>query len=836
MRGPTAPPDSIAFAAWELRPAERRLLVDGSDAPVGGRAFDVLLALARRPGELVTKDELLAQAWPGLVVEENNISVQIAALRKLLGPKAIRTIAGSGYVLAAPATASAPARGAPGADAPPPGLLGRDADWQALHGRVGQAALVSLVGPGGVGKTTLARALLAAPAGPGPEGRHWIELAPERDGARLPGLVAKALGIELGSGQPLDELLSAMAPLRALVALDNCEHLHAKVAAFLRRALDAAPGVRWLVTSQRPLRVAGETVHRLEPLAVPAADAGLEAARSSSAAMLLCRCAQAADHRFALTAANVADVVDICRRLDGLPLAIEMAAARVATLGLQAVRQRLGQRLRLLAGHGAAHQRQHALRSAFDWSHGLLAPTEQRVFRRLQPFLGGFTAAMALAVVADPGDAEPLDEWQVLDALGALVEQSLLQRSADEPPRFHLLESARDYAHERLAEAGEASTVLRRHAEAVAVAMAPAFDDAERLRDDEWLRRYAPERFNVSAALNWAIAAREPELLARGVSALAQIDAFIGGRAEIVHLPLPLDVLMQAPPAARGEACLFASWCHYTDGNRETGAWMAQQAVADLQALGHAAGTYRALAQLIRLYESRPGTLALAQQAWQQWQALDPRGLPLRTRLFCAISAGLQYEAGRSATPLEELEDLARRAGFNGMAASCRAHIVDELLIERRFDEAVVQAERFLALGPMRPRTRARILMNQTLALVELGRIDEAFAAAGQAVRTHPGDTARVVDLLALAAARQGRAPEAAQMAGFCARVRRERDEKPDPAEARVIEQTWSLLAAQLRPARLEELVQMGAGMPQAEVLALALPAPELTPPRGAAA
>ena len=823
----------ICFPGWEVRPIERLLLVAGAPVAVGSRAFDVLLALIAGQGAAVRKSALLDAAWPGLVVEENNISVQVAALRKVLGAATISTVPGIGYRLStpvqdecdgsatAPRSAASPSLPAAAVARAAAGLLGRDEDLAWLLRRVGHVPLVSVVGTGGVGKTALARSLFASVPASGDD-LHWIDLAPLRDGRQIAPLLSKALGIELDEfAHARDEMFSALSHARALIAVDNCEHLRIDVADLIDEAIRRAPAVRWLVTSQVPLHVAGEVVYRLGPLPMPRGDCGVAEAATCGALELLRERVTAADRHFVLTDANIRTAVDLCRKLDGLPLAIEMAATRVANLGLERVHQQLGARLRLPSstrGHAARH---HTLRSTFDWSFGLLAHDEQTAFLCLQPFLGGVCDDLAQRMLV--GASAAADEWSAGELLGTLVDKSLLHRDGDAPGRFLMLESARDYAREVLEERGEMDQIRRLHAQAVAGWIGTAAEDAGRLGDHEWIERYEPERHNVRVALAWAGEKREPDLLALLVTALALIDTFVQSTSEVVRCDIPMEVLDRAAPGLRANACLETSWAHYMDGSREFGTELALRALDDFRATGDDAGVYRALAQLIRLYESRPDKLAEAREAWRSLQAIDERRVPLRSRLACAISAGFRYENTVTVKDLAELEQLALHAGFDALASVCRVQMTDRLLVEHRFEEALTVAEQALGHAELRPRARGFILTNQALALVRLDRESEARAPARQALRTLPSASYVLVDTFALAAARRGRFVDAAVMAGYGAKVRRDRDELPDPAEAEAIEETLSLLRTALSPGRLAELMQVGAAMDFDGVLAMAL-------------
>jgi len=504
----------------QIRSAERQLLIDGRAAKLGARAFDVLQALYERRDRLVTKNEVLELVWPGVVVEENNLQVQISTLSKLLGPAAIATIPGRGYQFTAGNLVDGPAldespkgprRDEPssaGATTPPvpgnlpdtlPALIGRDRDLATLRALLGQHRLLSIVGAAGIGKTVLAQAFAQRERAAFDDGVWLIELAPIGDPTLVVPTVADPLALQLGADAQAKDLAERLHGSHCLLVLDNCEHLLQAVAELAQALLRHAPGVRIVVTAQEPLKLADEQVHRLDALALPDSDA--PDAREAGAIALFEARARAADPRLVIDERNLTTVIDICRRLDGLPLAIELAAARVPLLGIDGLHARLGERLRLLtAGHRLALRRHQTLRAALEWSHGLLTPAEQAVFRRLGVFVGSFDLERAQQVAA----GDELDLWSVLDHLGALVDKSLVMAQPGEPPRYRLLESGRAHALEQLHLAGETEAAMERHLQA----MCGLFErgDAEhwRVPDDVLRDRYGADLGNLRAALDWA--------------------------------------------------------------------------------------------------------------------------------------------------------------------------------------------------------------------------------------------------------------------------------------------------------------------------------------------
>lgn len=823
-------PEAVCFEGWEIRPLQRILLVNGEPVRIGSRAFDLLLVLVQGQGRVVSKTELFEAAWPGLVVEENNLSVQVSSLRKLLGPQAIVNVSGIGYRLAAMPRPAVEVTAVPErtpASAGPP-LIGREHELQALAAQLGAVSLLNIVGTGGVGKTALARALVHGRDAEWPDGVHWIDLAAVARGSALLPVVARALGVLGGDEAGVrDDLLRSLAGLRALVVLDNCEHLLDEVGGLLLPLLQQAGGLRWLATSQQPIGLAGEVVHRLAPLDVAPADTDAAQRRACPAMALFGSLARASEVDFAHDDTALDLAVDICRALDGLPLALEMAAARVATLGLQGVHQQLNRRLSLRNGQRGAPARHHSLRDTYAWSYGLLTAAEQRLFRRLQPFQGGFSLALAQQIGVDGAVSvagEGADE--VTDLLESLIDKSLVQvmpaSAGSVAPRFRMLESARDFALSELDAAGETQDVLRLHAQAVADVVAPAWDELLGSRDAAWAARYAAERANVGAALAWASRHHEAALVALLVTSCVLIDSTRDTEADAAALAVPLPLLQAAPQALRARACVELGWSYFLHGNREVSTRLIEQALDDAEAGGDIACGALAITRLIRLRRGRPGSPQDAEALWDRLMALDPGRVPLRLKLYAQSTVGRHFGQLTTLEQQRQLAQIAQQAGFDIQAAVSQTNLTDELLLQQRYDEVVQVAGEVRARSHEQIRLQAFVSYNEAHALVRLGRHDEARAAARRVLRATPGQAHMVIDLLALAAVQHKRWQDAAVMAGCSARIKQERDWHADPAEADLIDATRKTLEMVLAPAERARLFDLGATMAVQDVLALA--------------
>lgn len=467
----------LRFGPFELNVAERSLKKANQALPLGGRAYDILVALLENAGEVVGKAELIARAWPDVTVEEGSLRVHLSALRKALGDgqfgnKYIANVQGQGYSFIAP-VARLPAdhdSGSASAGMPnlPPALgrmLGRNNVVLEIQGllQTGQR-LITILGAGGIGKTTVALSVGHRALADFSGAAFFVDLSTVNDQVHLIGAIASAVGLGPQLVDPKAALLNFLRPRKALIILDSCEHLIEKAADIAGHIFRNAPDIYLLATSREAFHVAGERVVGLCPLDCPPEQPGLTASEAIAypAVRLFAERVSARRGEFSLRDDEAPMVAEICRKLDGIPLAIELAAGRAAVLGVGNTVARLGSRLDLLKfGRRTANPRHQTLIATLDWSHDHLSEIERVVLRRVAIFVGRFTLEAVLAVAEEVG----IDESEISGALGNLVNKSLIGVWTESRGRFYrLLDTTRAYALEKLATSGERDSIARRHA------------------------------------------------------------------------------------------------------------------------------------------------------------------------------------------------------------------------------------------------------------------------------------------------------------------------------------------------------------------------------------
>ena len=469
---------TASFGPFTLVPAQHLLLEGDTPVHLGGRAFDILIALLERPGELVSKDELMARVWPDKIVEESNIKAHVAALRKALrdgqpGRRYLATVNGRGYRFVAPVALSALKEPAPGQAAAekhshrPPIFrtrpIGRMNSIDPLKKRLPRHRFITIVGTGGVGKTTVALEVADMLVDSYEHGVCFVDFSPFADPNYVPSTLASALGVPARAEDPASGLLEHLRDKQMLVVLDSCEHVIDAAAILAEKMFLRAPGVHILATSREPLRSAGEHVHRLSPLETPPhASPTASGALAYPSVQLFVERAASVLGGFELTDGQAPFVAAICRKLDGIPLAIELAASHINAFGVRQLSGLLDDSFQLRAqGRRTAVPRHQTLEATLAWSYDLLSQEERAVLCQLSVFAGAFTLTEA-SVVAETDLSAPV----VVQGIASLVAKSLLLVDVgDAVVHYRMLDTTRAYARRKLAESGRLAEFVRRHVE-----------------------------------------------------------------------------------------------------------------------------------------------------------------------------------------------------------------------------------------------------------------------------------------------------------------------------------------------------------------------------------
>ncbi|TFV40576.1 hypothetical protein E4K66_06890 [Bradyrhizobium frederickii] len=624
----SAPLACVEFGPFRLFPSQRRLLKQDAHVPLGGRALDLLILLIENAGNIMSKQQLTAGVWPDVTVEESSLRVHIANLRRALGDgrdgaSYIANVAGRGYCFvgevdrrnAALDNVSFEPRHerASGLPRRPARVIGRDDDVRAVAELLASHRFTTIHGPGGIGKTTVALAVAHGLIEHFEDGICFLDLGLLKPGGSVPHAMAASLGLMVQSGDPTSSIMGHLRDRQMLLVLDSCEHVVDSAAAIAEAIFQGAARAGVLATSRESLRVDGEHVYPLSPLAIPPADRaiGVDQLLEYSSARLFVERAVAGGHRRELNDADAQIVGDICRKLDGIALAVELAAGRVSTHGLQETAELLDSKMKLVwQGRRTAMARHQTLNAALEWSHDLVPDRDRIVLRRLSVFVGPFTLEEAQSVAAD----DHIDRGRVVEALAELVGKSLVVTETNrELRRYRLLDTTRAYSQVKLRESGEADVIARRHAlhyqerlarngmDPTTAPQSPAALGAEQLG-------------NVRTALEWSFSGTGDASLGVQLAAgAARLFAGISLLGECQKwCERALAVLDGNMDASRCEMMLLTELGYsmmFTRGNSEQARSALERALEIAEALDDRASQLRLLSGL-HMYDRRVGNIA----------------------------------------------------------------------------------------------------------------------------------------------------------------------------------------------------------------------------------
>lgn len=832
--------DRIRLGGFVLDLTRRELLTQsGSPAPLRHKALEVLLMLATHAGHVVSKDDLLGRVWPSVVVTEDSLTQAIAEIRRCLGDtqhRWIRTVVRRGYCLQVDA---APASGDDGAGAESARaraawhnlpvahgeLLGRETDLSAVQSLVRGTRLVTLAGTGGIGKTQLALAAAQGVADQFDSGSWWVDLALAPDPLPLAPTVAAAARIDLPPGEPLAALVSALRDEQGLLVLDNCEHRVDEVARLASALLDGAKGVHLLATSQEPLKVTGEQVYRLAPLECPATGATLEEARRCAAFALIERRAREADHNFSIDGLTLSATIELCSQLDGIPLALEMAAARLPAVGVSVVRRLLGERLTLLRrmdrGTPARHE---TLQATLAWSYSLLDDVQRAALDALAGFCGPFESTMArLAMAAGTSEAA------CVDTLCALVDKSLLSVEPGEPVRYRLYESMRVYASARERNACDGDDARRRHAQAMAAHAEELRRVAPGLAHEALLARFGPIYADFEAAFVLACAQHDCEVAAQTLTALRSLDQL---RGDLTATRRRLLAVRPLTFEAQGRARAHIELTRASTGWVEMPEWpsmeAAEAAVQAWHALGDDPAQLHHALILLATERARAGDCDGAQRALDQATTLRATGGSPALSLLALVHEGhVAVLCGRWEQGLDRLRAalaVARQSGKTRLACYVLIYLAEAAMLSDDPRAALGYSE-----AAMRESRACRA--QQYLALALLAQIEAALACddvhAAMALAAESLSLAARYGVHTVAAAvfsalafRTGRTSIACRALGY-ALPRQTHSNARDARYAQILQALRSQAEAELGSPAVSELLRSGEQLGGDELFAL---------------
>jgi predicted ATPase/DNA-binding winged helix-turn-helix (wHTH) protein len=832
---------SYRFDGYHLLPKRRLLLHAGEPVSLTRRTLNVLIVLVSRHERVVSKDEILDEAFPGVLVAEQNIAVHVSILRRRLGPDLIATIPGLGYRFAGKLEqGETPIAPAPIADPPHPAatnlpnrpkLIGREVEIDEVQALIDKARLVTLSGPGGVGKTKLAIELGWQALDRFPGGVWLVDLAPLQDPDLFASATATALGIGLADNRSARETIArAIADRRLLLIFDNSEHLLAEVAAMVGFLLGHAPGLSVLLTSQEVINMPAEVVYRLEPLSLPPPGTPIgDLLRFGAVALFVAR-ARAADRRFQLETGNAESVAALCRGLDGLPLTLEMAASRLPMLGIERLKAGIATNLQVLgSAPRVADARHRSVLAMLDWSLGLLGTADRRIIRRLGVFRGSFSLEAAVAVGGEAG----AESWQTIDALGRLADRSLLTVEMIEPPRYRLLETLRLYVAVELASSGEGDLVALSHARYFRDLFERA-DAAKRTASDSaWLETYRLELDNVRSALDWALADERGRDIAIELAGTAGVLWYLLGLLAEGRRYLDRAVLLieDATPALVKARLLRQVANHWGSSDRRRSVALLERS-ADAYRLTSERAMLADVLVILGSHNTILGEYARARPDLEEADRLLVGDGRLKALYNLLTSLGIlgtrEGDGERARAAYARALDCAQQMQDGVRSALVWLNLAELEFGLGRLDQAMTYGRRAVdgLRGPVRRNLLTLALHNLAAYLTESGALDDAAGAAAEAFTIAGAEGGSILrsclQQWALIGALRGQTEAAARLIGFVDAGYQAADETRQPTEQRIYDQLRGLLARTFPDGAIDAYGRDGAAWSESEAAGFA--------------